>query len=626
MLSERFGGKIEEVILPQPEFKPFPDIDHRKEWESLPQEVKETLVKAGERHLGEKWPRATLQFYIQTALERSNDEYYLGLEKRKVLARLVTAECVENSGRFMNDIINGIWDFLDEFTWVCSYHVGQYKTAPDLVANPGEELIDHVAAEYCGLLSMVYYILGPRLDSISRNIRKRMKLELQRRITIPYLENTYWWMSAISNWNPWCHSNCLMTYLLVEDDEERRTLGIKKILKYMDIYINAYSPDGGCDEGPNYWTVGPACFFDALDLLYMASGGKLNLFDEHIVKEMGRFPYRTYISLHQPGSGYYVNFADAPTYLFTAEDVIFRFGKRTSEENSLGFGAFIMQSGFPDSINQSTGWLFRKLHTIFDYDDIKKTKPLEFPESEIWLDKLQVMTAREKGGGAGFFLAAKGGHNAENHNHNDVGQYIVYLDGTPVIVDMGTEEYKDKTFSSRRYEVPNMQSAYHNLPTVNGFMQKNGRQYAAKNAYYKNADGVVELTLDIADAYPAEAGIAAWRRTYRMNRSEGFIEIVEDYELAAETNDIAITMMIPCKYALSPDGIIKLSVKEGKDVNIAYDAAKVQVDVEKFTKPEDIRFTQMWGEKLYRFLYKPLESKKGDVLKFRIYLPGENQL
>ena len=32
----------------------------------------------------------------------------------------------------------------------------------------------------------------------------------------------------------------------------------------------------------------------------------------------------------------------------------------------------------------------------------------------------------------GFYFAAQGGHNAESHNHNDVGNFVVYANGKPV--------------------------------------------------------------------------------------------------------------------------------------------------------------------------------------------------
>lgn len=64
-----------------------------------------------------------------------------------------------------------------------------------------------------------------------------------------------------------------------------------------------------------------------------------------------------------------------------------------------------------------------------------------YPEFS-WLPDIELMTAREQEGGKdGFFIAAKGGHNAESHNHNDVGGYIVYNDASPVLIDAGSGTY-----------------------------------------------------------------------------------------------------------------------------------------------------------------------------------------
>src|SRR2546430_9673482 len=42
-----------------------------------------------------------------------------------------------------------------------------------------------------------------------------------------------------------------------------------------------------------------------------------------------------------------------------------------------------------------------------------------------------------------LFRSAWGGHNAQSHNHNDVGNFIVYGDGRPVLIDLGVETYSE---------------------------------------------------------------------------------------------------------------------------------------------------------------------------------------
>ncbi len=158
----------------------------------------------------------------------------------------------------------------------------------------------------------------------------------------------------------------------------------------------------------------------------------------------------------------------------------------------------------------------RQLAALFNLPALRQAPARQPLVRDVWLPGIQVMAARRKEGSPeGFYLAAHGGHNAESHNHNDVGNFIVYCDGQPVIIDVGVETYTAKTFSSRRYEIWTMQSAYHNLPTVNGVMQGAGYEFAARDVAYRADDSSAQLSFDIAGAYPPEAGLQTWKRTLR---------------------------------------------------------------------------------------------------------------
>src|SRR5207237_7566979 len=120
--------------------------------------------------------------------------------------------------------------------------------------------------------------------------------------------------------------------------------------------------------------------------------------------------------------------------------------------------------------------------------------------------------------GARLYLSAWCAHNAHSHNHNDVGNFIVYGDGRPVLIDLGVETYSAKTFSSQRYEIWTMQSAYHNLPTINGVMQGAGREFQAKGVSFEESANRVTFSADIASAYPAEAAAQPWRPGVTLER------------------------------------------------------------------------------------------------------------
>ena len=95
------------------------------------------------------------------------------------------------------------------------------------------------------------------------------------------------------------------------------------------------------------------------------------------------------------------------------------------------------------------------------------------------------MTARSaEGAGHNLFLAVKGGHNRKHHNHKDVGNFLVYNEGKPVLIGVGAGTYTAKNSSPQRYDIWTMQSAYHNLPTLDSVMQGYGGEYAARVIEY----------------------------------------------------------------------------------------------------------------------------------------------
>src|SRR5262249_33717126 len=146
----------------------------------------------------------------------------------------------------------------------------------------------------------------------------------------------------------------------------------------------------------------------------------------------------------------------------------------------------------------------------------------------------------------------------ESHNHNDVGQFLVYCDAEPALIDVGVETYTARTFSPQRYDIWTMQSAYHNLPTVGGVQQAAGRAFAAREVVWEAGEEYAQLTLDIAGAYPAEAGIAHWQRTARLERgAEAAVLIRERFRLAVPA-EVTLSLMTPCAPEMPQPGLILL--------------------------------------------------------------------
>src|SRR5512137_2286293 len=83
--------------------------------------------------------------------------------------------------------------------------------------------------------------------------------------------------------------------LTAEPDAEHRVQLVHKLLRSLDSFLRFYPADGSCDEGPGYWGHAGGSLLDCLDLLHSASAGKLDVYAEPLVQEIGRFIYRAYI-------------------------------------------------------------------------------------------------------------------------------------------------------------------------------------------------------------------------------------------------------------------------------------------------------------------------------------------
>ena len=617
--------QLKNIIIPRQEWHPYPTYANPAGLEQIPARVRKAFIDRGVKALNATWaplPATVFLDFVRTG-NRSRYER-LSFDRRRQLANLVMAEVFERQGRFTDQIVNGIWAICEESFWGVPAHLGGQKAGHGLpdVTDP---YVDLFAAETGVLLAWTYYLLAPELDKINPLITRRILYEIDRRILSPYLEHEDWgWMGfrsrksgykyRVNNWNPWINSNVIACALLAEQDENRRLELLHKAMDSVDNFMAPYPADGGCDEGPSYWSRAGGSLYDCLELLYNASNGAIDIFDTPLIKEIARYIYRAYIS-----DPYFINFADAPAKMRIEPALVYRFGKAIGDETMTGFASFEARlsdfgSGY---ISAHFGLLNRQLPALFCLNELLATPAAEPLLRDVWWPDIQVMAARSRAGSTkGFYIAAKGGHNDESHNHNDVGNFILYLNGNPVLIDAGAQTYTRKTFSKQRYELWNNQSAYHNLPTINGVMQHQGRRFAARDVRYRAGAGQAVFSLDIAGAYPEEAGVDSWVRTITLNRGKN-VTIEENYRLRDFVRPFTLSLMTPLDADVSEPGRIKLTLSKNEAVLIQYDRKKFTAGVEKI-EIKDARMAQSWGDCLYRILLKYQQDEKIGKLRLVI--------
>lgn len=610
-LSEKYTPEfLRTALLEREAWHPYPTVEDRAAWENLPSAVHLAHIAQGEQVQQEPWPLMPASLYLQYARVGNRRNFELEhFQRRNILAKLVVAECMEGQGRFLDSIVDAIWGICEESSWCLPAHIAHQKAGVGL-ADTAEPVLDLFAGETSALLAWTDYLIGARLDTVSPLVRPRIQREINERILKTALErDDYVWMGfkrlPVNNWNPWVNSNWLTSALLIEVDPQRRQAAVWKILESLDLFVTPYPQDGGCDEGPGYWGRAGASLFDNLDLLYSVSGGKMDVYGDPKVEEIGRFVYRAHIH-----DEYYVNFADAPARLVPDPLLVFRYGKAIGDDKMMNFGAWLAQEKkiLAEGVSREgdvAPSLGRLLPALFNLNDLATVKAVPPMVRDVWLPDIEVLAARDQAGSSqGLYLAAKGGHNAESHNHNDIGHFIVYRDGLPVIIDAGVETYTRKTFSPQRYEIWTMQSAYHSLPTIDGVMQLPGREYAAQDVHYEVSEESACLDLNIASAYPPEAGLVSWQRQVKLVRGKQ-VEVVDAWKLSNPAKEITFSLVTACQVAQGAPGTLLLrpaSLAHGRPSGVG----QVTYDPKRFTvttseiKIGDERLLSVWGSRLTR--------------------------
>ena len=599
----------------------YPSYHDRAAWDKISGSKRAATIAEGEKYLGYAWPNILPTMYLEFSRTGNRNVIDSAISKRlSVLRSLFFAELMEGKGRFIDDIVNGLFTYFDQTYWGMSatfylYEYGDSQSHPKTkLPDDTNPVIDLTVGDVASTISWIWYYLHEEFDKISPVINKRLIKEMREKVLEPYYSrNDFWWITGwnsgnVNNWTPWCSYNVLTSILLLEPDPQKRLDGIYKSMRSVDLFINSYPADGGCSEGPSYWNVAVGHLHNYLTLLRNLSGGGIDVFQNEIIKEMGRYIYKLYIA----NGRNYVNFADAPAIINQNGIKILRYGQDISDPELVAFGAFLAEESDNESkpVSGNVGEALADLFT-----PLKEVTPKEILVADSYLPNLQVAIGRDvKDSKEGFFFAAKGGNNGEQHNHNDVGSFVLYYNSNPIFIDPGVGTYTRETFSADRYKIWTMQSGYHNLPIINGQMQEAGTNYAASQSSFKSTPKEVVFSTDISQAYPEEAGVSTWVRTYTLLRGKRFI-IKDKYELKGTYGKTEIVFMTPLPCKVEQNGVLL----SGKDfqLDLAYPSSIVSCDVEE-VKIEDNKLSRVWGDKLYRIKFMLKGSgDKGDI-KFEI--------
>lgn len=608
MLTERYSTQsLQNAFIPRSKWRPFPPASDREAWNGLSadpdtRERIESLIKAADSCLDELWPGLPATLYMQFAREGDRLGYETPyFERRARLGTLALAECLTGQGKYLAAIANALWSIMEETTWCIPAHADRLENDP--LPHLQRESVDLFACETAATIAEIGYLLRSELQSLSSTLVERMENEALRRVIVPVeTRDDFHWLAGrggrFNNWTPWCSANVLNAAMYILDDNERLAALAGKLMTAVDKFIGVYGEDGGCDEGPRYWGVAAGALLLFLEHLHSRTDGKESIYDESKIRAMGE--YITSVQLSGP---WFVNFADASARVLPVPAIVYRYGERIGSDDMQALAIDALH-GFPSSNDtEAKPSRSRRHHIMSQLRDFwwlpPGAKPEEyFKKTVTWLPDIQVLIAREdERQGKGLVLAAKGGHNRESHNHNDVGQFIIMLDGHPRLIDVGVESYSRKTFSPERYDIWCIRGNGHNVPVINGYEQAAGLEHRATNVEFSD-DGVQsKLAMNLEDIFPGNAGVKRLHRELLLDRSGSRIRVTDNLESHKKPVTASITL-----YACPPVDLISndtLAVGPGPKRLILQAVPRIDMRVE--TVPiEDRNLRSSWGDELAR--------------------------
>lgn len=590
---------LEKALIPDQQWIPYPHYADRAGWNTFLGDYKTDYIRRGEKWLDYEWKTVKATDYIE--YERSGNRRIMEDpfgSNNNAIADLLMAELAEGKGRFTDQLINGVYQACEMTSWALSAHLSAQHSKRSL-PDYKEHVIDLTAGDLGSLLSWTYYFFHREFDKVNPVISERLRHELQERILNTYMnEDRFWWMAfhykpgnMVNNWNPWCNFNVLQCFLLLENDKATLAKAVYRTMVSVDKFINYTHSDGACEEGPSYWGHAAGKMYDYLQLLYDGTGGKISLFDLPIIKNMGEYIARSYV-----GNGWVVNFADASAKGGGDAAIIYRYGKATGSDLMMHYAAYLNNLSDKKALPSGRD-MFRTLQSLLYAKEMEAADAAYQAPAYTWYPETEFCYMTNK---AGFFLAAKGGYNNESHNHNDAGTFSLYLNTTPVFIDAGVGTYTRQTFSGERYTIWTMQSNYHNLPVINGVPQSFGSQYKATRVSFDPKQSI--FTADISTAYPEEAAVSAWTRSYTLNKNKGEVKIKDSFTLKELKEPNVVNFLTWGKTDLSTAGIVRIEIK-GEKVELLYDKKLFTPSVETITL-DDPRLSNVWGKEIYRLSLK----------------------
>lgn len=564
-------------------------------WRRIDATTRAHLLSVADDALRRPWPTTTLRDWLSFSRDGNRTDFEQPFFRRRhQLGAHIVGFGIDPSPERSQAVLDGLWLLVEEASWCPPAHLVERDGSDRVLPDPADPVVDLFAAETGALVATTLWLMGEELATVP-GLVERLNSEVRLRVLLPFLRTARerFWFRQPANWNPWIMSNVTACALVCAQSDEERASVLSLVVESLDGYLDEVPQDGGCPEGIMYWWASAGRLFEALELLVGDDPVRAEaVFSDPLIRALARYPLVTDL-----GPDWAASFGDGvpriarATGLAVAKELhplglLHRFAAATDDAELAAFARARRGDG---PVVEFPLPLLRGVRTLLD--PVWTSAPAApAPRARThWLPEIQVFSAS-----AGpLRLVAKGGRNDEPHNHNDIGSFVLALDGDPVVVDAGSGRYTRDSFRERRYDAWFTTSPHHSTPLPAGFAQEPGAAHAELVEVSTRRDWRLEL--ELAHAYPAAAGVESWRR--RWSRSEeGAVLLDDEWALQAASARTAIHLLLARPPRLQRDSGAVLFSVSGDPVSAEWgpdlEADTIRVDI------DDDLLRGVWGESL----------------------------
>ncbi len=485
-------------------------------WAKTPEAA--TAMKHAEDWLAKPMPPFDAARYLDYSTNGDRTRYQTQHSQRwDRLKCLVLGECLEDKGRFLAAIDETVGSLCADPSWLLPAHDRDTQ-----VFKGGSPYVDLVVATNGYQMALSAWLLDGKLPAATVGL---MRENVARRLTGPVLATIdgtaskpvaagHWWAKADHNWNAVCTAGAVGAILTSEPSRATRAKAVEWAVGNMGVFLSGFAKDGYCSEGLGYWNYGFGHFAVLAEMLRTQTGGQVDLFKQPAVRRIAAAPAQLEIF-----KGIYPAFADCALTARPDSRLLQQVGWQLDQQAFSGSAAGVLAE---------SAQLYQTLTDLLMRRDARAgaAKPAAPLPLRSWFAESGVCVVRPARPG-GLAAAWKGGHNAEHHNHNDVGTTVVVWQGRAVLADPGAMVYRAETFSRDRYRLPVLSSFGHAVPVVAGTLQAEGATRRGQVLRSDFTDASDTLVIDLASAYP-DCGLRKLERQWTYQREGDASLVIED--------------------------------------------------------------------------------------------------